>query len=75
MIVLYILKIITLGDASGLDSIIHHLLRYSANSVNKYLAFFFTFNMSLRYGKFPNNWKKYVSIPLFKRGQIQLLSN
>ena len=70
--VLYILQIIKLGDASGLNSIIHHLLRYTANSVNNYLAVFFIFNMSLRYGKFPNNWKIYVSIPLFKCGKIQL---
>jgi hypothetical protein len=38
--VLYILQIIKLGDASGLNSIIHHLLRYTANSVNNYLAVF-----------------------------------
>jgi hypothetical protein len=36
--VLYILQIIRLGDASGLNSIIHHLLRYTDNSVNTYLT-------------------------------------
>ena len=36
--VLYIIQIIKLGDASGLDSIIHHLLRFTAHSVRKYLA-------------------------------------
>ena len=71
--VLYVLQVLKLGKASGLDHISHHMLKYTASTVCKPLQKLFTF--SLRLAVFPDNWKTALVLPLFKNGEKQLPAN
>ncbi|PJE77717.1 hypothetical protein CI610_03355 [invertebrate metagenome] len=68
-----ILKILKLGKASGHDTISHHMLKFTANSICKPLSILF--NMSFNQKSFPEIWKKGVVLPLFKKGDRHLVSN
>jgi len=68
-----VLKCLKLGKASGVDTISHHMLKNTCNSVCKSLKLLF--DMSLRSCKFPKMWKSALVMPLFKKKERHLASN
>ena len=71
--VLDILQILKLGKASGLDSISHHMLKKTCNTVCVPLSLLF--NLSLSKSEFPMQWKTASVMPLFKKGDTSAISN
>ena len=68
-----IIKTLNTNKASGLDEISHHMLKNTAQSVCKPLAILF--NMSLSCCIFPSKWKQARVMPIFKKGDANMVSN
>ena len=61
------------STSSGPDGILAYILKKCSSSLSLPLALLF--NMSLKFGIFPDHWKKSYVFPVFKKGNKQEVSN
>ena len=68
-----ILKSVDINKANGPDGISNRILKICNNQLSEPLAL--VFNFALKTGKYPSEWKNANLIPIFKKGDRQLMKN
>ena len=68
-----IIKSLKINKASGLDTISHHMLKQTVNSIS--IPLLLLFQKCLEYCKFPSVWKRARVMPIFKKGDKHDPSN
>ena len=64
--VIDIIQSLKINKTSGLDTISHHMLKQTVNSIS--IPVLLLFQKCLEYWKFPSVWKRARVMPIFKKG-------